>query len=84
MTLILKQKRNVIYNIFYNRRFHTSSALDWMEIFLKDFADTPILVCLTQADRLYEDFCEEDMIPECPKRKIPALKMQFEDELQVL
>ncbi|XP_019857858.1 PREDICTED: uncharacterized protein LOC109586129 [Amphimedon queenslandica] len=63
-------------------RFHTSSAMDWMKIFKKDFADTPILVCLTHADRLYENSCEKDMIPECPMRKIPGLKMQFQDELK--
>ncbi|XP_019850785.1 PREDICTED: uncharacterized protein LOC109581262 isoform X4 [Amphimedon queenslandica] len=63
-------------------RFHTSSAMDWMKIFLKDFADTPILVCLTHADRLYENNCEKDMIPECPRSKIPGLRIQFEDELQ--
>ena len=58
--------------------------MDWMEIFQKDFADTPILVCLTHADRLYENSCEKDMIPECPKSKIPGLNIQFEDELKVM
>ena len=49
----------------------------------KRFASTPILVCLTHADRLYEEKCDDDMIPTCPKDKLPRLKMQFEDELEV-
>ena len=54
-----------------------------MEIFQKDFASTPILVCLTHADRLYEEKCDDDMIPTCPEDKLPRMKMQFEDELEV-
>ena len=58
--------------------------MDWMKIFRRDFTDTPILVCLSHADRLYENNCEKDMIPECPESKIPGLKLKFEDELQVI
>ena len=54
-----------------------------MRIFEKDFVSVPILVCLTHADRLYEEKCEEDMIPTCPEDKLPKLKSQFEVELEV-
>ena len=54
-----------------------------MKIFENDFTSVPILVCLTCADRLYEEKCDDDMIPTCPDHKLPMLKMQFEDELQV-
>ena len=54
-----------------------------MEVFQKDFMSVPILVCLTHADRLYENNCEVDMIPICPEDKLPRMKMQFEDELEV-
>lgn len=69
--------------IFMISRFHTIPAMEWMEILQKNFADTPILVCLTQADRLYENYCNQDMIPECPQIKIPKLKSQLENELKV-
>ena len=55
-----------------------------MEIFKNDFAATPILVCLTNADRLYEEKCETDMLPECPEDKIGSMKSQFEYELEVV
>lgn len=67
-----------------HRRFHTKSAKDWMKIFEKDFVATPILVCLTQADRLYEEKCDDDMFPECPESKISTLKLQFQSELEVM
>ena len=65
-------------------RFHTSSAKKWMEIFDKDFTDTPILVCLTHADDLYQDSCDDDMIPECPEDKISTFEMQLDNELKVI
>ena len=55
-----------------------------MEIFQNEFGSTPVLVCLTHADRLYENNCTSDMIPECPKKKIDLVEMQFKDELQVI
>jgi GTPase Era involved in 16S rRNA processing len=64
------------------KRFHTKSAEEWMEILRKDFDSSPILVCLTTADRLYEDQCDDDMIPSCPKRKVSSFKMQLENELK--
>ena len=70
--------------MYPGRRFHTASANDWMKIFQNEFGSTPVLVCLTHADRLYEDNCTPDMIPECPKKKIDSVKIQFEDELQVI
>jgi GTPase Era involved in 16S rRNA processing len=66
------------------KRFHTKSAEEWMEILRKDFDSSPILVCLTTADRLYEDQCDDDMIPSCPKRKVSSFKMQLENELKVI
>ena len=54
-----------------------------MKILENDFISVPILVCLTCADRLYEEKCDDDMIPSCPDHKLDMLKMQFEDELQV-
>ena len=54
-----------------------------MKIFKNDFAATPILVCLTNADRLYNQKCDDDMFPECPEPKIPFLKSQFQYELEV-
>lgn len=55
-----------------------------MKVFEKDFAATPILVCLTQADRLYEEKCDDDMFPECPESKISTLKSHFQSELEVM
>lgn len=52
-----------------------------MKVFVNDFSSTPVLVCLTQADRLYEEICDDDMFPEC--HKLPDLIMQLEDELEV-
>lgn len=54
-----------------------------MKIFQKDFTDTPILVCLTRADELYQDSCDDDMIPECPEHKILKFKTQLDNELKV-
>ena len=68
---------------FYSRRFHTASAEEWMKIFQNDFTSVPILVCLTHADELYEEKCDDDMIPTCPDDKLPMLQMRFKDELQV-
>ena len=70
--------------MYPGRRFHTASAKEWMEIFQNEFGSTPVLVCLTHADRLYEDSCTSDMIPECSKDRIGSVKMQFENELQVI
>ena len=69
--------------LFYSRKFHTAAAEEWMKIFENDFTSVPILVCLTHADRLYEEKCDDDMIPTCPEDKFPTLEMRFKDELQV-
>ena len=62
-----------------------------MEVFQKHFSSVPILVCLTQADRLYESQYdklhegkyEDDVFPVCSEGNTPKLKMQLEDELEV-
>ena len=54
-----------------------------MQIFEEDFSSVPILVCLTYADKLYEERCDDDMFPKCPEHKLPRLEMQLEDELEV-
>ena len=55
-----------------------------MKIFEKDFAGTPIIVCLNQADRLYEEKYDGGKFPECPEDKVSTLKKQFQCELEVI
>ena len=57
-----------------------------MKIFEKDFSGTPIIVCLNQADRLYEEKYDESdgVFPECSEDKVPNLKSKFQCELEVI
>lgn len=74
----------VIFSVFSTlyRRFHTKSAGDWMHHFEKEFASIPVLVCLTHADRLYEDNFK-DSIPVCQPDKLPEIRYLVKQELEV-
>lgn len=64
------------------RRFHTKSAGDWMQHFEKEFASIPVLVCLTHADKLYEDNFKSS-IPVCQPNKLPEIQDLVKQELKV-
>ena len=63
-------------------KFHTASANDWMKMF-EEFSIVPVLVCLTHADRLYDEKYDGPAFPWCPKDQIPHWTERFESELQV-
>ena len=49
----------------------------------EEFSTVPVLVCLTHADRLYDEKYDGPAFPWCPKDQIPHWTEHFEAELQV-
>ena len=70
------------HDLCLNRRFHTESAKEWASAFKNQLVSTPVLICLTHADNLYED-CEEEIVPKCPEPQVPKMKQKFQTELKV-
>ena len=63
-------------------KFHTASANDWMKKF-EEFSNVPVLVCLTHADRLYEEKYDGTAFPWCPVDQISNWTDRYKGELQV-
>lgn len=53
-----------------------------MEHFKHEFGSIPVLVCLTHADKLYEETFKEE-IPTCHPEKVPHMKELVRQEVKV-
>ncbi len=69
------------------RKFHTISAKEWTTVFRNELSSTPILVCLTHADKLCEesdDYMKLFTADECKETKrVQDMTRRFDLELQV-
>lgn len=57
-------------------------ATQWFRI-LHELSSTPVLICLTHADKLYLECCGDDAIPVCSQVRAQSLKQELEKEKEV-
>ena len=79
--IIIIPKKN-----FFFRKFHTISAKEWTNVFHKELSATPVLVCLTHADKLCEesdDYMNFFTADKCNETEMKEMATRFAFELNV-